>query len=325
MKQRKLSLLTINNPINDLQQLIKNYNTNKHYKRNNKNNIIITKLNDTSAFGKMFTITNVNNNKYIIKKIEKPLYDIPSQYNPIIEEQNIMYINNIVDNEYLLKYIILKNERNYYFITTFLTNYISLQEYIKNDINIIVKCKILLKIINGIEFIYSNNIIHDDLHIGNIFIQNTSYTNNIPYNDINIKFIDYGKMTIEMIQPEKYKQFKLNFIQYMLNTLFKINIHILYKLLSPKQKKDIYITLSTNNTLNNTLNNKNIDNTLSSLIIKNNIPLNTKFIEHELTAKVLILNPNLYDTSTNINAQLYTNIYNIFNDLNFNLYTWILQ
>ncbi len=181
-----------NNRLNfSLGEIFENASNEVLNKRKQKLNYINVK----SAFGEVVII----NDKYVIKKVKRDKYK-----EEIIRDEihNIEEMNNLRGDveEYIIKQYYELTAQNLYVVSKYLNydGYESLKNYfLKNKLNAnsrnyqIMKDKyfdIFNKIIEGIELLYLNGIVHDDLHFNNIFIK-------IEGEEIFIKFIDYGICT----------------------------------------------------------------------------------------------------------------------------------
>ena len=173
-----------------------------------------------------------------------------------------------------------------YIITNYLGN--TIENLLKSNININIK-SILTSLVNGInEFIskiYTNNIIHCDIHLGNLTLNNNN----------TVCFIDFGTMhyihklekyiPYQPINHNDINQFYMNIYKNSINTPFILSY--LY---------------------NNKNNRTNIINSIRSNLpqYKNNIQFNDIRVHYDNIKKIFISHKYYFPNLIDINKRYYT-------------------
>ncbi len=164
----------------------------------NKNKQRVENIKVKSAFGKVYIL----NQRFIVKQ-----FIIESMKKHLVDKEleNVIFINDLRGEveEFIIKQFYELTEQNLFLVSKNLLyeGYISLETYFnenpKNNNNERTKniyYSIFNKIKRGIELLFMNGIIHNDLHSNNIFIKIEESGN------ILIKFIDYGLCTLKNSQ-----------------------------------------------------------------------------------------------------------------------------
>ena len=141
----------------------------------------MTKIGE-GAYGQVYRAYDKNAKKtLVIKKLPKD----SSNIDDIENELTILKLLQMSCDPYLLCYVDFEeDDKNYYIITEFLENYITLDEYIEKFHPDEEQLKIIIKNLkNGLQALHTAGVAHRDLKPGNIMIQ--------PSN-LNIKYIDFG-------------------------------------------------------------------------------------------------------------------------------------
>ncbi len=195
----------------------------------NKNKQRVENIKVKSAFGKVYIL----NQRFIVKEFSRS--ERCMEHLVEKEQNNVKFINDLRGEveEFIIKQFYELTEKKLFLVSKNLLyeGYISLETYFnenpKNNNNERTKniyYSIFNKIKRGIELLFMNGIIHNDLHSNNVFIKIE------PNGNIFIKFIDYGLCTLRNSQEyenefgNEFFRCKILFFSRMMKyiTLFKM-------------------------------------------------------------------------------------------------------
>lgn len=165
-----------------------------YLKKNSKPKYEIINLLDSGAFGKIFLAKNVDHEIVVLKciycedsnQINKGLKEY--QFVTKMNHENIVSMNKVyidIDSGNLKVMIEMK-----YYPKGSLFNHVLSQSYLSTE-KVINYC---LQILNGLEYIHKNNIVHRDMKPQNILLENVN-------DDIKLLISDFGE--------SKYTQFSM--------------------------------------------------------------------------------------------------------------------
>jgi serine/threonine protein kinase len=153
----------------------------------------------TGAEGTVYVGVRLKDSKQIAMKLT-PTESIDEANELIKSSIDIIKLKNEYLAEYYEFYIEMKDDIDLYFVTIMPLYESDLDKYINdNKINEKQKIDLLLQVINGIEYLHSNGIIHRDLKLSNIFVLFDENKN------IKIKIGDFGFLTKELYFKKSQK------------------------------------------------------------------------------------------------------------------------
>jgi len=133
------------------------------------------------TFGSVYSILDVNNNKYIVKKISKKLTNDTTFKNEI---NTLNFIKNNCKKYFVCYNIYIETNNNYYILMEYLNDYDTLFNIVRyNKINEDVLSTLIYNLINGLQLMHNYKISHLDIKPDNIMVNP---------NNGNIKYIDFG-------------------------------------------------------------------------------------------------------------------------------------
>jgi len=138
------------------------------------------------GFGRCYELTNEKTGEFVAGKIvEKALLVKQSQQDKMLQE---IQIHRELQSNHCVKFISHFEDENYYYVLFELCKWRSLADLIKRRIRLTIPETqyFLVELLQGVAYLHENKIIHRDLKLANILINE----------DIHVKIADFGLATV---------------------------------------------------------------------------------------------------------------------------------